>query len=197
MMPDQESLDLVELARAAGVTPRTVRYYVQQGLLPSPGTRGRGTKYDRALIDRLQLIKLLQREHLPLAEIRRRLEALNDDGVRRALGAPLELPLASSGESALGYVRAVLARRPGDPHRVEEPRARAMTPGALMAAMDIGASRADTSTTKPGQTTRSTWERMELAPDVELHVRRPLSREQNRLVDRLLDAARKIFTEER
>jgi hypothetical protein len=43
---------------------------------------------------------------------------------------------------------------------------------------------------------RSTWERMTLAPDVELHVRRPLSREQNKKLDRLLDAARSIFSEE-
>ena len=44
--------------------------------------------------------------------------------------------------------------------------------------------------------TRATWERVTVAPDVELHIRRPLSREQNKLVDRLLDAARAIFSEE-
>jgi hypothetical protein len=43
---------------------------------------------------------------------------------------------------------------------------------------------------------RSQWDRIELADDVELHVRRPLSREQNRLVERLLEAARRIFQED-
>jgi hypothetical protein len=43
---------------------------------------------------------------------------------------------------------------------------------------------------------RSTWERIPLAPDVELHVRRPLSRSHNRLVDRLIDHARHLFSEE-
>jgi hypothetical protein len=44
--------------------------------------------------------------------------------------------------------------------------------------------------------TRSQWDRVTLAPDVELHVRRPLSREQNRQVERLIEAARDIFEED-
>jgi hypothetical protein len=44
--------------------------------------------------------------------------------------------------------------------------------------------------------TRSTWDRIPLAPDVELHIRRPLSREQNRQVERLIEAARDLFAEE-
>jgi hypothetical protein len=43
---------------------------------------------------------------------------------------------------------------------------------------------------------RSTWERIALAPDLELHVRRPLSRIQNKLLERLLELARKLFEEE-
>jgi hypothetical protein len=47
---------------------------------------------------------------------------------------------------------------------------------------------------RPGA--RSTWERIELAPDVELHVRRPQSRAQNKLIDRLVQQARTLFSEE-
>src|SRR5918992_984325 len=108
MIADLDTFDLNELSVAAGVTPRTVRYYVQQGLLPSPGTRGPGTRYERAHLDRLQLIRRLQRLHLPLAEIRKRLEALDDDGVRGALAAP---PDPVAGAAALDYVRDVLARQ--------------------------------------------------------------------------------------
>ena len=35
-----------------------------------------------------------------------------------------------------------------------------------------------------------------LTRDVELNIRRPLTREHNKLIDRLLEAARKIFSEE-
>jgi hypothetical protein len=44
--------------------------------------------------------------------------------------------------------------------------------------------------------TRATWKRDTLTPDVELHMRRPLSRDDRKLVDRMLDAARTIPAEE-
>ena len=66
---------LTELADAAGVTPRTVRYYIAQGLLPSPGRLGPHTRYDAAHLGRLLLIRSLQEDRrLPLADIRRGLE---------------------------------------------------------------------------------------------------------------------------
>jgi hypothetical protein len=40
---------------------------------------------------------------------------------------------------------------------------------------------------------RSTWERLVIAPDVELHVRRPLDRQTNKRVDQLERIARELF----
>ena len=45
-MPDDDRYSLTELADLAGVTPRTVRYYLAQGLLPAVGQSGPGSKYD-------------------------------------------------------------------------------------------------------------------------------------------------------
>jgi hypothetical protein len=39
---------------------------------------------------------------------------------------------------------------------------------------------------------RSQWERIVLEPDVELHVRRPLTRHQNKRVERLIAFAREL-----
>jgi DNA-binding transcriptional MerR regulator len=179
MATAHDDLDLAKLAAAAGVTPRTIRYYVQQGLLPSPGTRGPGTRYDRSVLDRLQLIKLLQRQHLPLSEIRRRLESLDDEGVRTALRSLPDAPLQ---DTALGYVHRVLG------HVAEE--------STGFSAARLRRNALFSKPTTAAQPTRATWEHITLAPDVELHIRRPLSREQNKLVDSLLDAARAIFSEE-
>jgi hypothetical protein len=44
--------------------------------------------------------------------------------------------------------------------------------------------------------TRAQWERITLAPDIELHIRRPLTRAANKQVDRLIDAARDILRED-
>ncbi|MBA2301042.1 MAG: MerR family transcriptional regulator, partial [Acidobacteria bacterium] len=40
---------------------------------------------------------------------------------------------------------------------------------------------------------RSQWDRLTLTNGIELHVRRPLAREQQRLLDKMMLAARNIF----
>src|SRR5215208_8012157 len=90
--------DLGELCELADVTPRTVRYYLQQGLLPSPGKQGPATRYDRGHLDRLRLVRRLQREHLPLAEIRRRLDALDPAELGRLAAEVAEKPRSSASD---------------------------------------------------------------------------------------------------
>ncbi len=43
---------------------------------------------------------------------------------------------------------------------------------------------------------RSQWDRVSLTPDVELHVRRPLTRSQNKRVERLIAIARELLEED-
>ena len=217
-----DSYDLTELCDAAGVTPRTVRYYVQQGLLPAPGARGPGARYDAGHRDRLRLIKRLQREHLPLAEIRARLAALDDAAVAALLDEPTPSPPAGS---ALEYVRQVLAGRPAQPaprpaspsepqrshvarmaRSISGPPAgtplplpspKALPAAAPLAADAMPATLHDSIADEPPGPgpARSTWERIVLGPDVELHVRRPLSRPQNKLVERLVALARRLLAD--
>src|SRR6185369_6532993 len=115
-MPDDERYSLTELADLAGVTPRTVRYYLAQGLLPAVGQTGPGSKYDAGHLARLRVIRRLQAEHLPLAEIRRRLETLDDGEIRELVDAGEPTPPT---DTALEYLRNVLAGppnvRPSDP----------------------------------------------------------------------------------
>lgn len=182
MLIDPESLDLAQLSARAGVSSRTVRYYIQQGLLPSPDARGPGAHYGAEHLDRLLLIRRLQRQHLPLAEIRRRIEALDAHQVRLLLAAPA----SSSRNSASEYIRDALSVAAASFHD-----AHGLRPSLREPLPDEPESR------KPKSlSARSQWERLILAPDVELHVRRPLSREQNRQVERLAEAARHIFREE-
>src|SRR6476646_7155502 len=101
-MPDDARYSLNELADLAGVTPRTVRYYLAQGLLPAVGQSGPGAKYDDRHLARLRLIRRLQNEHLPLAEIRRRLDGLGEDEIRELAGTTGPEPPS---DSALEYLR--------------------------------------------------------------------------------------------
>lgn len=60
-----------DLAELAGVSRRTVRYYVQEGLLPAPLGVGRGNHYGREHLDQLLKVKALQEKGHTLDEIRR------------------------------------------------------------------------------------------------------------------------------
>ena len=59
-----------DLADLGGVSRRTVRYYVQEDLLPPPTGVGRGHHYGQAHLDRLLQVKALQEAGRTLDEIR-------------------------------------------------------------------------------------------------------------------------------
>lgn len=73
-----------EVISATGFDRRTIAYYVQEGLLPKVGRRGRLTRYPQHVVDRLLFIKLLRETEesgerpvpMTLAEIRIALERI-------------------------------------------------------------------------------------------------------------------------
>lgn len=57
---ETEALSIDDVASAAGVSRRAVRFYVQRGLLPQPNGRGRGRHYDARHVVALGRIRRLQ-----------------------------------------------------------------------------------------------------------------------------------------
>ena len=145
-----------EVCALAAVTPRTIHFYIQQGLLAPPQGAGRAARYSDGHVARLRLIRRLQKVHLPLSEIRRQMGTLDDEEVGRALARGAA---AAARGSALDYVKSVKARI-------------------------------------PSSAARSQWERIVLDQDLEIHIRRPLSRERARIVDKLLALAKQMIKEE-
>jgi DNA-binding transcriptional MerR regulator len=90
-MAEEARYGIEELAARGGVTRRTVRYYVQQGLLPAPLGVGRGRHYGPRHLERLLAVKALQESGLSLDEVRRELERRAG---RRAAGAAAAMELA-------------------------------------------------------------------------------------------------------
>ncbi|WP_225408374.1 MerR family transcriptional regulator [Stigmatella hybrida] len=88
----QTEWKLAELAAAVGVSPRTVRYYVQRGLLPAPPFRGPDTVYGEEHRVRLKAIRVLQARFLPLDAIQAELARLSPEALRELADA--ELPTA-------------------------------------------------------------------------------------------------------
>jgi DNA-binding transcriptional MerR regulator len=223
-MPD-DPYSLSDLARLADVTPRTVRYYVALGLLPSPEAAGPATRYGEGHLARLRLIRRLQRDHLPLAEIRIRLERMADDEIIAtvsALDAREPDPSQDPGDT-LAFVRSLMQQsgiRPSVADRGPAPDVAvrqmataesldgawakaaaalppassglAAPPPALSAPAASGRESGSATSPRPGPD-RTTWERLVITPDVELHVRRPLDRTTNKRVDQLERIARELF----
>ena len=195
---------LADLAALSEVSVRTIRFYLAQGLLPSPGREGPQTRYPESTLHRLQLIRQLQRGHLPLAEIRNRIAGLDDTAVVAILSEPIAAPT----DSALDYVRAVLAGGvdPSRPRRNAPKASAALLSGSLLKRIEMapsapprpasGPQSASPTTSDRPQPERSQWERIELEPDIELHIRRPLSRIANKRVDRLIAFAQQLRKED-
>jgi DNA-binding transcriptional MerR regulator len=95
-----------QLAELAGVTPRTIRYYTAEGLLPRPDTRGQYALYGEGHLLRLQLIARLKESYLPLGEIRARIEHLDDQQVRALLDEQSQSPEPASAADYLAHLRA-------------------------------------------------------------------------------------------
>ena len=106
-MPDYS---MSELASLTGLPPRTIRYYIAEGMVRPPGREGAATRYPESTLARLRLIAKLRDAHLPLAEIRSRLAELTDEQAVELSTQALTPPVVS--ESALDYIRGVLAERP-------------------------------------------------------------------------------------
>ena len=200
-----------------------------RGCCPPSASRDPAAKYGAGHLARLRLIRRLQAEHLPLAEIRRRLEGLDDETIRELADAASRrrrpTPRSSTcGPSwaGRGRVAATLrtgarpiprpgtghARRSRRPARVPGPAARHGAGGRAVRHADAVADAARPRRRRPSARRRrprrpdaagerSQWERIVLAPDVELHIRRPLTRSQNKQVDRLVTIARELLEEDR
>jgi DNA-binding transcriptional MerR regulator len=155
---------ITELAGLAGVTPRTVRYYVAEGLLPPPTGAGQRRLYGEEHLSRLLAIRDLKARYLPLGEIRRRLDAhaANPlaDADRRGPEPNDSVGLVGDADPAgpepsPGLARARLAReRPI--HRPE------------MSGRPVAPDRAAAGRPAPDVERPSIWRRLSLTPGVEL-----------------------------
>ncbi len=185
---------LKTLCIEAEVSPRTVRYYIQQGLLPPPDRAGPRAKYSQGHVSRLRLIRRLKEEHLPLAEIRSRISTLSDGDVAQMLATS---PVPSS-QSAADYVRAVLGgTRFADSSQSQPPPSYSRVSHSQSVGPRLSSSSPGRDLSPSSQTPRrSNWERHSLTEDIELHIRRPLSRSQDKQVRMLLGLARKLLSKD-
>ncbi len=218
----ETTYSISELAEAAGVTPRTIRYYTSEGLLPPPDTHGKYARYTAAHLSRLRLIARLKEAYLPLNEIRVRLEGLTPAQVEAGLADPSGERRIAEVSSAGDYIAGILAQQPEASRserdtiarsraEVPEPRPQyapamsqpnqAVAPapqapsgprGLLSRLVPQRRGVAQVQAAQP-EPPAETWQRHILAAGVELHIREPLNQETHARVQQLLERARDLF----
>jgi DNA-binding transcriptional MerR regulator len=110
VLMNDDRFSIGEIAERGGVTRRTVRYYVQRGLIPEPLGRGRGEHYSDEHLAAVLRVKSLQEQGATLEEIRRHLA-----GEPEPVGMPQQAAEKVIGQKDQGVGRGAsrLAARPG------------------------------------------------------------------------------------
>ena len=135
---------------------RTIRYYMTEGLIQSPGEK-QGTASVFTYLNLLQLVavKKLQAEHLPIRKIRELVADKNESELETLLGFGSAGSKRTSESEAKRYLESLLSAPPApSPNR--------MTPQKFSAAP---APQVD------DQTQAGSWQRVEIEPGLELHIR--------------------------
>lgn len=71
----EESYTIDQIARATGLTARTIRHWTARGLFEPPPFQAAGTRYGREHLARLRAIQQLREQNVRLDVIRARLDA--------------------------------------------------------------------------------------------------------------------------
>jgi hypothetical protein len=130
------------------------------------------------------LAQRLRTENVTLGEIAKRLSGIPDEELEQLLAGGVGAMQQKGRGSAADYAAAALSSR-------------GMFTSALQQRMaGHSASRPQqvpAATTSQRAGARAQWERITLSDGVEIHVCRPMNREENRLLERLIKEAERIF----
>jgi DNA-binding transcriptional MerR regulator len=203
----EQRYTIEELTELVALPVRTIRYYITEGLLPGPGTRGKSAAYNEEHLLKLRLIRRLTEQHMPLAEIQALLSRLSLAEIRASLEEQeqrvVELEQSmQQGASAKTYIETLLknaqaARRSTStgapsssaqaPPQGEMPRFPPEVPP--FPSKSYPDSIPDYSPVPVGES----WHRWTLADGVELHIRSDAEYRQRDLIERLFRALGMIF----
>ncbi len=107
-----ETLDIGEVSQKVRLTPATLRFYEEEGLIESVGRRGLRRLYAKSVIERLTLIGLGRAAGFSLQEIRAMLDASSRPRIDKKL-------LAARAAAVDAQIRQLTIVRDGLLHAVE------------------------------------------------------------------------------
>ena len=161
-----------ELSELTGYSRRTIRYYVQEGLLDSPAGRGKGGFYFDSHLRQLQLIKKLQERGMSLSSIAKYMEL--DSDPRRQFYDEYMRPTwkLKMAEDAF-----LAPDQRANMMKIKMDKSNKLRPQSSSA--------------------RDVWAKYEIAPGLELNIRRDVEQKQKRKIDDIIRIAREILGKDR
>ena len=207
----RDDYTLNELTEVAGVSPRTVRYYIAEGLLPPPVVAGPRSSYSSSHLNRLRLIGSLKNAYLPLREIRRQLDGMSDPEIEATLQQTVELEEHESApdpyalhDDAGSYISRALGSSPirhlrpsGQSPRVSTVDRTSATGGDRSIESDDPFALSNHLSMQPLEMQaipdNVAWRRIELGPDAELLIREDAYHRKRDRVEWLINWAKRVF----
>lgn len=205
-----EEYTLEDLESMSGLSIRTLRFYIQEGLLPGPDTRGKFARYSQTHLDTIRFIERLKKVHMPLKQIRHLLETMSSREIEDLLQSGTEGDIILSipqllfedketgkqkgkqqTSSALEYIRNLESLQ-GSMEIKETSTRYSIPPAPSRAPAPLGEFfmiQPETGSEASGEA----WQRIRLAEGVELHLRQPLSNEKEQAVRELIRTSRQLF----
>ena len=191
--PDDLQLSIGELAREAGVSVRTIRYYVAEGLLPPTAESGPRAAYGQAHLDRLRAIGELKNAFLPLKEIRRQLAGMDEAEIHRLA----ERAAVTTRDADVMPMMAPPDERAGRGHerfsvREEPPDAAGYIANVLRESRREPAARPRPH--EPTAPAETAWRRIALGDEAELLISADAYERRKDQIEALVDWARKLLS---
>jgi DNA-binding transcriptional MerR regulator len=186
-----------QLSELTGYSRRTIRYYVEEGLIDSPAGRGKGGFYFDSHLNKLGIIKQLQERGMSLSAISAYMKQNTVPG-QRSYGEYANLSADSriSGQPFPGARdRTGMMRKKifGDSANLQskEPEVNEIKQDNIF--FDINFSEEPLYSAAALQPQRDVWIKYEISPGLEINVRREVEQEHKKKVEDIIKIAQQIL----
>jgi DNA-binding transcriptional MerR regulator len=198
-------LTLEDIAKKSGLPLRTLRFYIQEGLLQGPDTHGKFSRYSQQHLDRLELIQRLKNLRLPIKEIRNLLNAMTADEISKIreyqdilnpnlnldTSERTEATISDAGSSALEYIRNL----ENDQKNLQTVTGyHAKTPPVSKQPVNFPKSKTVYKNQTYATNDQEIWRRIVIDEGVELNIREPEGSDEELKVKKLIEFTRMLFS---
>ncbi|MFC2145627.1 MerR family transcriptional regulator [Actinomycetota bacterium] len=187
---EQKKYTIDDLSELTGYSRRTIRYYIQEGLLDPPAGRGKGGFYFGHHLSQLQLIKQLQDKKMSLSSISKYMN--RDHEPRKKFYDEYK-------NSSLNYEMSEKAF-PAAEQRVKNMKMK-MGKSPKKERLEVYEKKVYEEDSMPNkgfyapspESPRDVWIKYEISPGLEINIKRDIEEKQKRKIDDIIRVAREIL----